>query len=64
MMGAITDPQAATKVLTSWSREVELTLDGTAKYQCPTCAATVMVTAGKPDRVRCLKCKTLYMIEL
>jgi len=58
------DPKEATRLLGTWSREVELTLDGISKYACPTCTTNYMVTAGRPDRVRCPKCKTLYMIEL
>ena len=60
----ITDPQEKVRIMASWSCEVELTLDGTTRWPCPQCNTTVMVTAGKPDRVRCLKCKTLHMVTL
>lgn len=60
----ISDVAEKTRILSGWSREVELTIDGTTKWPCTTCQSTVMVTAGRPDRVRCLKCKTLHMLEL
>lgn len=64
------DPAEATRILSGWSREVELTIDGTTKWACVTpggvgpCGSTVMVTAGRADRVRCQKCKTLFLVEL
>lgn len=65
----VTDPAAAGKILSSWSREVELTFDGKLRVNCEQCMkayveTSYFVTAGRPDRVRCPKCKTLFMIEL
>lgn len=65
-MSAITDPKQVEKTLASWSREVELTVDGVTKFRCTTaaCESEYFVTAGRADRVRCPKCKTLYMLEV
>ena len=57
----------ARRIMRSWSREVELTLDGDVKVLCmatPGCLTDYFVTAGRDDRVRCPRCKTLYMVEL
>lgn len=59
----IVDDAQKQKILTSWSREVQLFVLEKGPFRCE-CGCDYQVTAGRADRVRCPKCKTLHLVEL
>lgn len=60
----IVDDAQKQRILSSWSREVQLFVLEKGPYKCEVCGCDHAVTAGRPDRVRCPKCKTVLMLEL